>query len=263
MNAVKRVILGALLCGAIGMAYLFMSLGTASADTHILVGGNTDCTSQGLLNVKAAQGDLQGNPVPVSYGDCSGDFGPFVGGMAPNVAIQQGVDATRAAWNQYCSNGDRCVIEGFSIGAAPVSIVGNDVGADKPGSNTHVVTDGNAWGKLGVFGPQPALVGSFIKIGAPVIGVPVNIPQVAGSENRFGVNDGWADNSGQPPWAEITQLSTINGAGDVPPQHFVPDGAPTGTFVTDDGVTQESYGDPLFGVVPPADNALVDPNLVP
>jgi len=251
------------LCGAALGLITYASMGTAHADTHIVVGGNTDCTSQGLTNTLAAQGQLQGDPVPVVYGTCDGSFAPFVGSTLASDAINQGVVATRQAWDANCSNGERCVLEGFSIGAAPVTIVGNDVGADQPGSNTHVITDGNAWGAPGVFGGLPGVVGVGINVGAAVITVPLHIDQVSGSENRFNVNDAWAADSAQPPWAEITDLSTLNGAGDIPPQHTVPSGEPTATFTTNDGVTQEVYGQPFFGVIPPQDNPLVNPELLP
>src|SRR6201993_68179 len=195
-----------------GVAAGFLCGGLAHADTHILVGGNTDCSSQVLLQTKIAQNDLQGDPVPISYGTCDGDFAPWVGSTPANVAIQQGVDATLQAWQDNCSAGQRCVIEGFSIGAAPVSIVGNQVGADQPGSNTHVITDGNAWGQLGAFGgPNPGPLGNAAKTGGPVFtGVPVDVPQVAGSENRVGVNDFWADDSGQNINGENEMASCIN-----------------------------------------------------
>lgn len=149
-------------------------------------------------------------------------------------------------------------------------MVGTDVGADKPGSNTHLVTDGNAWGRPGVFGGTPGIVGVGVNIGAPFVGAPVHIGQVSGSENRFGVNDAWANDAGQPLPAEITEFSTINGADtnndgvqDIPPQHIVPSGVPTDTFVTPDGVTQEVFGTPLPGVLNPADNPVLNPPLPP
>lgn len=230
----------------------------ASADTHIVVGGNTDCQSTGIMAVKQAQnpGD---NFVPVAYGTCDGDFAPFVGSTTPNDAYNQGVSATQAAWDDNCSQGQKCILEGFSYGDAPVSAVGTNVGADKPGSNTHVITNGNAWGETGSLGPTPGLLGAGTKIGAPVIGVPLNIPQVAGSENRNNVNDFWGDDAGQPVWAEGTMAGEINGDNNgTPPQHNIPDGDPTATWVSSDGVTQESYGQPLPGVVPPQDNPVVD-----
>lgn len=255
MKAVK------LLLFALGCAIALFCAGSAHADTHIWVGGNTDCTSQGYMHAGTNPNPADNN-VPVTYGTCDGDFAPFLGSTTPPDAIQQGVDGTRAAWDANCSAGQRCVLHGFSVGAAPVSIVGNDVGADKPGSNTHVITEGNAWGQPGVFGGQPGLLGVGINIGAPVVGVPTHIDQVPNSENRFTPNDGFAANSGQTPVGEITQLSCINGCGNVPPQHFIQTGSPTATFTTSDGVHQEVYGDPLPGVIAPQDNPVVNSAVV-
>jgi hypothetical protein len=266
VNAVRRAGFGVLLAGLAALACLLFGSGFASADTHIIVGGNTDCTSQGLANTIAAQGRLQGDPVPVAYGTCDGDFAPFSGSTTPNDAFNQGVAATRAAWDQHCANGSRCVIEGFSYGDAPAIQVASDVGADQPGSNTRLITNGNAWGDPGVFGPTPGPIGVGINVGAAVIGVPANLPVVPNSENRNDVNDAYGSNGGQPPWAEITQLSTINGADtngdgvqDIPPQHNVPNGPITGSYVDENNVTNNFYGDPLPGVVPPADNPVVNP----
>lgn len=255
--------------GLMAVAALY-GAGAASADTEIWVGGNTDCTSELYMN--AGANPVPGsNNVPVVYGTCDGDFAPFMGSTRAPDAIQQGVDGTRAAWDANCSAGQRCTLHGFSIGAAPAAIVGTDVGADGlGGSNTHVITEGNAWGQLGVFGDKPGIVGVGINIGAPFAGVPLNIAQVPGSENRFNVNDGFADDATQPPWAEITDLSLLNGAdfnGDgvqeIPPQHFIQTGEPVATFTTSDGVQQKVYGDPLPGVIAPQNNPLVNPELAP
>lgn len=250
------------------LAAAFLSLftaGTAAASpgehVHIVVGGNTDCTSQGATDKIASEGRLQGRPVPVPYSTCDGSFAPFLGSTNAGAAIQQSVTNTRTAWDQNCTNGEICTMEAFSLGDAGVSIVGNDVGADKPGSNTHVITNGNAWGYTGVFGGKPGVVGVGINIGAPFANVPTHIDQVQGSENRNGVNDGWGDNAGQPINAEITQLSCLNGCNGLPPQHDIPAGDPTATFQAE-GVTQESFGTPLPGVIPPQDNPIVDPNAV-
>lgn len=250
-----------ILAGMVGLALSFGAPAVvALADTNIWVGGNTDCTSQGYMH--AGGNPVPGtNNVPVVYGTCDGDFAPFLGSTDAGVAIGQGTVATKQAWDANCSAGQRCTIHGFSIGAAPAAIVGNQVGADQPGSNTHVITEGNAWGEPGVFGGQPGFVGTFINIGAPVISVPLHIDQVPNSENRFNPNDGWADNSGQPPWAEITQLSCINGCGNIPPQHYIQTGTPTAEFTTSDGVHQKVYGDPLPGVIAPQDNPLVNDQL--
>lgn len=258
MRAVKVTVSATLL--GLPVALGILCAATASADTHIVVGGNTDCTSQQLVDTLAAQGRLQGNPVPVAYGTCDGDFAPFLGSTTPGDAFNQGVAATRGAWDANCANtAQRCVIEGFSYGDAPVLQVGSDVGADQPGSNTHVITNGNAWGDPGIFGPTPGAVGGFVKLGATFIGVPDHLPVVPNSENRNLVNDGWGSNGGQPPWAEITQLSTILGANGLPPQHAVPDGPVTSSYVDENDVTNNFYGEPLPGVISPADNPIVNP----
>src|ERR1700758_5293463 len=66
----------------------------ALVDTHIVVGGNTDCTSQLFLAVKQSQSDFDPNAnyVPVQYGDCAGDFAPWLGGATPQAAIADGVN---------------------------------------------------------------------------------------------------------------------------------------------------------------------------
>lgn len=243
----------------------------ALADTDIWVGGNTDCTSQGYMHSGANPTSPENVNVPVVYGTCDGDFAPFLGSTRADDAIAQGVDATRQVWDVHCASGvEHCVLHGFSIGAAPVTIVGKQVGADGPGSNTHVITEGNAWGQPGVFGGKPGIVGVGVNIGAPFTGVPLHIDQVAGSENRFNVNDGFADDATQQPQAEITNLSLLNGADtngdgvkDIAPQHYIQTGKPVAEFRTNDGVRQEVYGDPLPGVQPPQDNPLVNPELAP
>lgn len=259
----NRRLIRAALATVSGVAALFIGTGIGHADTHIVVGGNTDCRSLGLMQTKIDQGDVRGELVPVAYGTCDGDFAPFLGSTPANVAIDQGVAATRQAWNDHCSDGSRCTLEGFSLGDAPVSIVGNDVGADQPGSNTHVVTNGNAWGDPGVFGPTPGPIGVFVNIGAPFASAPTDIPVVPNSENRNGYNDAWGANGGQPPWAEITQLSTINGgANGLPPQHYVPSGEPAGSYVDENGVDNKFYGEPFPGVIPPEGNPVVNPPAV-
>lgn len=243
----------------------------ALADTDIWVPGNTDCTGSGYIHAGANPTSPRNTNIPVAYSTCDGSFAPFMGSTTPPDAIAQGVDATRKVWDANCASGvEHCVLHGFSLGAPIVSIVGTDVGADKPGSNTHVITEGNAWGQPGVFGGKPGIVGVGINIGAPVVGLPLQVPQVAGSENRFNVNDGFADDATQQPQAEITNLSLLNGADlngdgvqDIPPQHYIQTGNPTAEFHTSDGVRQEVYGDPLPGVVAPQDNPLVNPELTP
>lgn len=261
------LLLGMCVCALVGLG----AAGLANADVDIWVPGNTDCTGQGYMNAGANPTSPGNVNVPVAYSTCDGSFAPFMGSTTPPDALNQGVDATRAAWNQWCADGTQhCVLHGFSLGAPIVTMVGNDVGADKLGSNTHVITEGNAWGAPGVLGGKPGFIGGFINIGAAVVGLPPQIPQVAGSENRFTPNDAFAANSGQPPWAEITQLSVINGADvngdgvqDIAPQHFIQTGDPTAEFHTSDDVRQEVYGDPLPGVIPPQDNPLVNPELTP
>lgn len=241
--------------GGITFGFLaYTGAGIASADTHILVGGNTDCTSQQLLQIKNEQRDVHGTPVPIEYGDCVGDFAPFLGSVNMTDAVQQGVDATQAAWDQNCSTGQRCTLEGFSIGAPVVSIVGDNVGADRPGSNTHVVTDGNPYGTPGFMGPNSQL-GDVVKPMAAGFGVVSDAPIVAGSENRFNVNDFWANGGGQTVGAVINQGTAINGIPDLlPPQHEVPNpDALHDTYVDENGVTNEVYGEPLAEVVNPAD----------
>jgi hypothetical protein len=240
----------------------FVNTGTASADTHILIGGNTDCTSQGLLATKQAQGDVKGTPVPVHYGDCAGDFAPWVGGTTPQAAIADGVNNAQAVWDQYCSAGQTCTIEGFSLGDAPAAIVANNVGADGLGGapNTHLITNGNAWGEYGFLSEsdnpmnvtERGLAGAFT-------GIPTSIPQVPGSENRNFTNDAWGNGGDQAPWAQITQAATINGDPSTGlPQHAVPDPTqPHATVTTDDGVTQEVF--PGQGTYP----GVIDPSPLP
>lgn len=243
----------------------------ALADTDVWVGGNTDCTGQAYMHAGANPTSPRNTNIPVAYSTCDGSFAPFLGSTRPDVAIDQGVTATRRVWDANCATGlEHCVLHGFSLGAPVVTIVGTQVGADQPGSNTHIITEGNAWGQPGVFGGKPGIVGIGINIAAPVIGLPQQIPQVSGSENRFNVNDGFADDATQQPQAEITDLSLVNGADvngdgvqDIPAQHYIQTGTPTAEFHTNDGVRQEVYGDPLPGVVPPQDNPLVNPELVP
>lgn len=263
MIAKLTVVTGGLVAAALAVFY---GAGVASADTDIWVGGNTDCTSQGYMEA-GANPPPGTNNVPVVYSTCDGSFAPFLGSTRADEAIRQGVEGTRREWNRWCSSGQTCRLHGFSVGAAPVAIVGNDVGADTPGSNTHVITEGNAWGYSGVFGEAPpGFVGFWINVGAPAIGVPLEVAQVPNSENRLNPNDGWANNSGQTPWGEITQLSTLNGVdtnGDgvqeIPPQHFIQTGEPTAVFRSPDGVEQKIYGEPFPGVVAPQNNPLVNP----
>lgn len=258
----KIQLIGVGIGGVAFCALMYAGMGTAGAATHLWFGGNTDCTSQSYMNA-GGNPNPSDNNVPIAYSTCDGSFAPFLGSTSAPDAIQQGVDAGRAAWDQFCSHGESCTLHGFSVGAAPAAIVGNEVGADAPGSTTHVITEGNAWGAPGVFGGKPGFIGGFINLGAPFAGVPTHIDQVPNSENRLNVNDGWGDNSGQPPWAEITQLSCINGCGDNPPQHYIQTGEPVASFTTNDGVHQEVYGDPFPGVVPPQDNPIVNPELLP
>lgn len=261
LQRVLLLLLGFCLCALVGLG---VSVQAANADVDIWVPGNTDCTGQGYAHAGANPTSPDNTNVPVAYSTCDGSFAPFMGSTTPPDAIAQGVAATRAKWDQYCASGaEHCVLHGFSLGAPIVTIVGNDVGADKIGSNTHIITEGNAWGTPGVFGGKPGLLGVGINIGAQAVGLPLEIPQLAGSENRFTPNDAFAANSGQTPAGEITQLSCINGCGDVPPQHFIQQGDPTAEFHTADDVRQEVYGDPLPGVIAPQDNPLVNPELVP
>lgn len=255
----------------VGLALLFGTpAALALADTHLWDGGNTDCTSKIYMNAGTNPNPADNN-IPIAYGGCDGSFAPFLGSVNAGDAINQGVVNTRAAWDQFCSHGERCVIHGFSLGAPIATIIGNDVGADGLGrSNTHIITEGNAWGVPGVNGGKPGLIGVGINIGEPFVSVPLQIPQVPGSENRFTPNDAFAANSGQPMSAEITQLSVINGADtngdgvqDIPPQHWIQTGTPTATFTTNDNVKQEVYGDPLPGVIAPQDNPVVNPELLP
>jgi hypothetical protein len=235
----------------------------ALAQTDIWVGGNTDCTSSSYQHASSNE-QLGRHSVAVQFGTCDGDFAPFLGSTRADDAISQGVTATRQAWDANCGNGiEECTLHGFSIGAAPATIVANDVGADRPGSNTHLITEGNAWGQPGVFGGKPGPIGFWINVGAPATGVPLRIPQVAGSENRFNVNDGFADDALQQPQAEIQNLSCLNGCDGQPPQHYIQNGTPTASFTTDDGVKQVVYGQPFPGVVAPQDNPAVNPELAP
>lgn len=252
---IKRYILA----GIAGVAATLVAPAVlAFAHTDIWFGGNTDCTSQGYMHAGANPNPNDRN-IPVVYGTCDGAFAPFLGSTAAPDAIQQGVDVGQALWRANCTHGESCTLHGFSIGAAPATIVANEVGADRPGSNTHLITEGNAWGKPGVFGGSPSFIGTWINVGAPALGVPLHINQVPNSENRFNPNDAWANNSGQVPSGEITQLSCINGCGDIPPQHYIQQGTPTAKFDTSDGVHQEVYGEPMFGVVAPQDNPVINP----
>jgi hypothetical protein len=266
-NQMNRRVAQALLVLGGGVVAAFLSLGgagAANADVHILDGGNTDCTSQGFLATKQSQSDYNPNDtyIPVAYGDCSGDFAPFLGGMRAPDAIAQGTANTQAVWDANCSAGQRCTLEGFSLGDAPVTNVGNNVGADALGvnPNTHVITNGNGWGETGFLSDSSNPV-DVAERGAAnaATGVLVDVPQVPGSENRNFTNDIWGNGGDQPPWAQITQVSTINGDPNTGlPQHAAPDvGQPHNTFTTDDGVTQEMF--PGQGTYP----GVVDPSTIP
>lgn len=233
------------------------------ADTHIVVGGNTDCTSKEFLATKESQGDFNPNDtyIPVPYGDCAGDFAPFIGGMRAPDAIAQGTANTQAVWDANCSAGQRCILEGFSLGDAPVANVGNNVGADALGkSNTHVITNGNGWGESGLLSDSSNPIDVLEKGAANLFtGVPASIPQVPGSENRNFTNDAWGNGGDQPPWAQITQLSTINADPNTGlPQHAAPDATqPHATYKGDDGATQEMF--PGQGTYP----GVIDPSTLP
>lgn len=245
---------------------LFLGAPTALADTgniDIWVPGNTDCTGEVYMHAGANPTSPENINVPVAYSTCDGSFAPYMGSTTAPDAIAQGVEATRRVWNEQCASGvEHCVLHGFSLGAPIATIVATNVGADKPGSNTHLITEGNAWGVPGVFGGKPGAIGFWINVGSPAAGVPLRIPQVAGSENRFNVNDAFAANSGQTPEGEISQLSCINGCDGLPQQHYIQTGKPVAEFRTSDGVRQEAYGDPMPGVIPPQDNPIVNPAIV-
>lgn len=277
LRRVLLFLLGVFACVLIGLGWSAIAsadAGTGNSNTgniDIWTGGNTDCTSQNYMHTGANPTSPANLNIPVAYGACDGSFAPFLGSMRANDAMNQGVDALTRIWKDNCSSGvEHCVMHGFSLGAPIVTIVGNNVGADQPGSNTHVITEGNAWAQPGVFGGKPGPIGFWINVGVPFTGLPLRIPQVSGSENRFNVNDGFADDATQNASAETTNLSLLNGADtngdgvqDIPPQHWIQTGDPVAEFRTDDNVRQEVYGDPLPGVVPPQDNPVVNPELTP
>lgn len=257
--------------GGIAFAFLaYISSGVsaaqAHADTNIYVGGNTDCTGQGIIADKQAQGDYNysATNIPIAYGACDGSFAPFLGSVPMNVAVDQGTAATVQAWRDNCQGQvpGKCTLEGFSLGAVVVSNAGNQVGADKPGSTTHVITDGHAYGDPGVVGDTPNFVGGFVKAAGPAFGIVTDVPAVPGSENRGNINDFFYNGGNQNPGDQIAMGSCINGCGAVPPQHEIPDpAAQHDTYVSDDGVTQEVFNTAgaFPGVVNPAD--IPDPNL--
>jgi hypothetical protein len=210
-------------------AALSVGAGTASADTHIYVGGTGDCSSQQAM----AQANPSDTNIPVIYPTC------------PNT-IEGGVTAATQAWNDNCTAG--CTLEGVSLGAAVVSIVGQNVGADQPGSTTHVVTDANPWGEPGLLSTPSWLDGIADQVTGATPGMTVS--QVPGSINRFNVNDLLADGGHQSSLGQFMMLLDIGGAWGQP-GHSVPTGQPTNTFATPDGVTQEVYGSPLLWVAPP------------
>jgi hypothetical protein len=209
---------------------VFTGMGTANADTHIYVGGTGDCTSQ----LAMATADPANTNIPVVYPTC------------PNT-IDGGVAAATQAWNANCVPGP-CTLEGVSLGAAVVSIVGQNVGAGQPDSSTSVVTDANPWGEPGLLSKPSWLDG----IAASVTGSPPGtvVSQVPGSVNRFNVNDLLADGGGQSGLGQFMMLLDIGGAWGQP-GHSVPVGQPVNSFVTSDGVTQDVFGSPLLWVSPP------------
>lgn len=273
MRRSRSIKIGVGVAAAAPVVAAFLSLftsATASADTHIYDGGNTDCTGQKMVDHKKANGDYDygANNIPITYGSCAGNFAPFQGDMPMNVAVDQGVNATVQAWKDNCQGrpAEKCVLDGFSFGAIVVSISGDQVGADKPGSNTHVITEGHGYGESGIVGDGSWDGPAILAAGAP-FGIVQNVPAVPGSENRFKINDFFANGGPQNLGDQIamgsTALGTTNpdGSPGLPPQHAIPTGTPDTTYVSDDGVTQEVFNtaDAFPGVVNPVD--VPDPSL--
>jgi hypothetical protein len=241
-----------ILAAGLGAAALF-STATAQADTHIYVGGNGDCDSSQFVNGEKAAGqyDPKANNIAITYPvACPGTPILFVD-PAYNDRIQGAVAEAQKTWDANCTNPlQHCTLEGVSLGSGVVSIVGTNVNADGPSSNTHVITDANPWGAPGFAGANRGVLLDAVDA---VIGFPTDIPQVAGSESRLELGDFISDGAQQSLPVQINmylQLGT---------NHTLPIGAPNNTFMTSDGVTQEVFeqGTPIDGVINPADNPAI------
>lgn len=253
MNAVKRATAGTVLGGATVLAYLFLGIGSASADTHVCIGGYADPTSQGLVNAKAEQGYPCDVPIqwPASIG-LPGEPVNVQGSL--DVAVPAAVDAYYRGGGV---NGASVTIEGWSLGSIAAAQSGDAIRIQNGGvipPNLTVVTNGNPYGDSGIAN-DPGLAGLAFDVGAPIVGTPQDVPQMG--INRNGVNDAWGNSANQSPVTQIVQIATVGS------NHVIPDpAAPHDTYVTHDSVTgadvqNEIYGVTVFGVNNPAEKSAV------
>lgn len=259
-------------------------IGAAHADeTNIYVGGNADPVSQLPVDAAIQQGrfDPNDNNIQIHYPASIGPLGP----VRMDASIADGAPKVVDAWRAN-RNDEKVRIDCFSLGAAVCNVAAAQIAAESGGAlpgNVEVVRNGDGYGATGIV--NHPLARTFAPIAKPImedmIGIPMSLPQVPGTINRFDINDIWANGGaqGMDIGALIAMVSTI------PQNHRIPDPRePHVTFIDKFGVINEIYGgdrdaitkaieaagyvvppigEAFFNVIAGPQNPINDPNLNP
>lgn len=230
VTSVKFLMLTLLSTAGAGAAIGLAS--SASADTHVCIGGYQDGSGQAMAAAKAAQG--QPCDEVVQYSAHVG----LPGEIPAYLSIAEAAAGAQAAVDRH--PGDHVVVEGWSLGAVGAADFGNKALVDgKLPSNVELIQDDNAYASTGALNhPLAPIPMAFV---GPIMGVPApeDIPPVPGSVHRYNVDSAWGNLPPDNIVQDIVQLSTI------PINHTLVDPhAPHETFVGEDGVVNEVYGDP-------------------
>jgi hypothetical protein len=222
------------LSGGMGLITALAVSGTASADTHVCIGGYTDPSGAGISAAKAAQGDPCDKAVnwPASVG---------LPGEPTNVQGSLDVGVPEAVRHYYESGGAQgapVTIEGSSLGAIAAAQAGDAIKIQNGGvnpPNLTVVTNGNPYGDSGIAN-DPGIAGGVFHVAAPFVGAPQFVPQDSVDINRNDINDGWGDMANQVPQTQIADIATVQW------NHTIPDPrAPHDTYVDPNGTVNEVY----------------------
>lgn len=230
VTSVKLFMLTLLAAAGTGAAIGLAS--TASADTHVCIGGYQDGSGQAMAAAKAAQGYPCDEVV--QYSATVG----LPGEVPAYESIAEAAAGAQAAVDRH--PGEKVVVEGWSLGAVGAADFGNKALVDgKLPSNVELIQDDNAYASTGAM--NNPLAPPVLAVVGPFMGVPPAdaIPPVPNSIHRYVTDSGWGNLDPNNPVQDIVQLSTIGIN-----HQLVDPQAPHETFVGEDGVINEVYGDP-------------------
>lgn len=227
--------------GIVSAAAVF-GMSSANADeTNIYVGGNMDPTSQLPVDAAIAQGryDHNDNNIRTNYSASIAPLGP----VRMDQSIAEGSQKVYDSWNAN-RNDEKVRMECFSLGAAVCDVVASRIAQESGGAlpgNLEIIRNGDGYGTVGIVNHPAAKL--FEPIAKPImegmIGIPMNIPQTAGTTHRFDAKDLWGAGGSQG----LNIFGLMDMALKIPQNHRIPDPRePKVTFVDKFGVKNEIYG---------------------